>query len=126
MSERDTEIANNLTSPEVWIRLLFMVLYAGAFYIAAWIGGAVALIQIGFKLITGKALPRLSSFGASLSRFIAQIVLFETFASDQRPWPFSPWPDAPTASPSPSPSRPRRTRVVKTAGRKAQDARSDD
>jgi len=122
MADRDTEIAGNLTNPDVWVRLLFMLLYAGAFYIAAWVGAAVALIQVGFKLITGKPLPRLSAFGTSLGRFIGQIVLFETFGSNERPWPFSPWPDGnptPTAARAP---RQNRTRVVKTAGRKARDS----
>lgn len=127
MSQRDTEIAGNLTNPEVWVRLLFMLLYAGAFYIAAWVGAAVALIQLGFKLITGNAVPRLAVFGRSLARFLGQIAVFETFGSDQRPWPFAPWPDGSPETPTssntgrPAAARAGRTRVVKTAGRKAQD-----
>ncbi len=127
MSQRDTEIAGNLTNPEVWVRLLFMILFAGGFYIAAWVGAAVALIQVGFKLITGKPVPRLAMFGTSLARFLGQIAVFETFGSDQWPWPFAPWPDGSRATPSrpgaagPASARTRRTRVVRTAGRKAQD-----
>jgi hypothetical protein len=102
MADRDTEIAGNLTNPEVWIRLVFMLLYAAAFYIGIWIGAAVALIQLAFKLISGKSVPRLAEFGANLGTYLSQIIAFETFGSERRPWPMSP-------------------RVVKTARRQAQD-----
>lgn len=120
MSERDTDIASNLTNPETWIRVGFMLLFAAAFYVATWIGAAVAVIQLGFRLITGKPLPRLTAFGTSLARFLGQIAAFEMFGSDQRPWPFSPWPSG-NAPPARNAGRANRTRVVRTAGRQAQD-----
>lgn len=120
MSDRDTDFASNLTNPEMWIRLGFMILFAAAFYIATWIGAAVALIQFGSGLITGKPMPRLTAFGTSLGRFLGQIATFEMFGSNQRPWPFSPWPSGAPGAAQP-PGRTNRTRVVKTAGRQAQD-----
>ena len=54
MADRDNEIAGNLTNSEVWIRVVFMLLYAVAFYLAIWVGAAVVLIQLGFKLISGR------------------------------------------------------------------------
>ncbi|MEK9945237.1 MAG: DUF4389 domain-containing protein [Alphaproteobacteria bacterium] len=123
MADRDTEIAGNLTNPEVWIRLIFMLLYAVAFYIGIWIGAAVALIQLAFKLISGKSVPRLAEFGTNLGTYLSQILAFETFGSERRPWPLSPFPAARRARTQGS--RPQqsanRTRVVKTAGRQAQD-----
>ena len=123
MADRDTEIAGNLTNPEVWIRLVLMLLYAAAFYIGIWIGAAVALIQLAFKLISGKSVPRLAEFGANLGTYLSQIIAFETFGSERRPWPMSPFPAArharaQGARPGQSANR---TRVVKTARRQAQD-----
>ncbi|MEQ8247131.1 MAG: DUF4389 domain-containing protein [Alphaproteobacteria bacterium] len=125
MADRDTEIAGNLTNPEVWVRVVFMLLYAVAFYLAIWVGAAVVLIQLGFKLISGRAVPRLAAFGTSLGHYFRQITAFETFSSELRPWPMSPWPSAATPSGA-SGNRARatkvnRTRVVQTAARRAQD-----
>lgn len=119
MADRDTEIAGNLTNPDVWIRLVFMLLYAAAFYIGIWIGGAVALIQLAFKLISGKSVPRLAVFGTNLGIYLSQIMAFETFGSDRRPWPMTPFPTASQKTGRAQPAS--RTRVVKTAGRQAQD-----
>jgi hypothetical protein len=119
MADRDTEIAGNLTNPDVWIRLVFMLLYAAAFYIGVWIGGAVALIQLAFKLISGKSVPRLAVFGTNLGTYLSQIMAFETFGSDRRPWPMTPFPTASQTTRRAQPAN--RTRVVKTAGRQAQD-----
>jgi len=125
MSDRDTEIAGNLTNPEVWIRLVFMLLYAAAFYLAVWVGGAVALIQLAFKLISGKSIPRLAVFGTNLGAYLSQILAFETFGSERRPWPMTPFPTS-TRRPGGAAGRPspaNRTRVVKTAGRQNQDGK---
>jgi hypothetical protein len=43
-------------------------------------------------LFTGATNARLREFGQSLAVFIYQIVLFVTFNSDERPFPFGPWP----------------------------------
>ena len=123
MSARDTEIAGNLTNPEVWIRLVFMLLYAAAFYLAVWVGGAVAVIQLAFKLVTGKSVPRLALFGKNLGTYLSQVLAFETFGSEQRPWPMTSFPDS-AGAPERAADRQQpanRTRVVKTAGRQNQD-----
>jgi hypothetical protein len=123
MSDRDTEIAGNLTNPEVWIRLVFMLLYAAAFYLAVWVGGAVAVIQLAFKLISGKSIPRLAVFGTNLGTYLSQVLAFETFGSERRPWPMTPFP-ASAEAPGRATGRQQpanRTRVVKTVGRQNQD-----
>jgi hypothetical protein len=125
MSDQDTEIAGNLTNPEVWIRLVFMLLFAAAFYLAVWVGGAVAVIQLAFKLISGKSIPRLAVFGTNLGAYLSQILAFETFGSERRPWPMTPFP-ASTRTPGRATGQPQpanRTRVVKTSGRQTQDDR---
>ncbi|MDA0367080.1 MAG: DUF4389 domain-containing protein [Proteobacteria bacterium] len=128
MAERDTEIAGNLTNPVVWGRVVFMLLFAVVFYFAVWVGAAVTLIQLGFKLVSGKPVPRLSAFGASLGHYLRQITAFETFGSEQKPWPMMAWP-SPTSSDAgrntaAGSAQVRRTRVVKTAARQAQDEKS--
>jgi hypothetical protein len=55
---------------------------------------AVVVIQFGFVLITGDRNQKLLDFGASLSKFIYQILQFVTFNSEDKPFPFSDWPSA--------------------------------
>ena len=126
MSDRDTEIAGNLTNPEVWIRLVFMLLFAAAFYLAVWVGGAVAVIQIAFKLISGKSIPRLAVFGTNLGTYLSQILAFETFGSERRPWPMTPFPASTSTPGAGRPQPANRTRVVRTAGRQTQDDKNKD
>ena len=123
MSDQDPEITGNLTNPEVWIRLVFMLLYAAAFYLAVWVGGAVAAIQFVFKLTSGKSIPRLAVFGTNLGTYLSQVLAFETFGSEQRPWPMTPFP-ASEGTPGQAAGQQQsanRTRIVKTAGRQKQD-----
>ena len=125
MADRDNEIAGNLTNSEVWIRVVFMLLYAVAFYLAIWVGAAVVLIQLGFKLISWRSVPRLAAFGTGLGHYFRQVAAFETFGSELRPWPMSPWPSATSAGAAPEngarATQVNRTRVVRTAARRAQD-----
>jgi hypothetical protein len=89
----DREILQqNLKRGEIWLRLLFLILFAVIYGIAEIVLGAVVLLQFGFVLITAERNPRLLRFGAELSRFMYQIFLFVTFNTDQKPFPFAEWP----------------------------------
>ncbi|MFO1350840.1 MAG: DUF4389 domain-containing protein [Gammaproteobacteria bacterium] len=98
MNMFDTQkLQKNLTDSSVWIRLLFMLLYAVIVAFATQIAALLVLVQIVVKLITGDVNARLLVLGHGLSRYFYQIWLYLTFNSEQRPFPFSPWPgrDAP-------------------------------
>ena len=88
------ELKDNLTSGATWGRLLYMILFALVFNIAELVLGLVAIVQFLFRLITGAPDERLRQFGVSLGAYLRQIVLFQTFASEDRPFPFAPWPEA--------------------------------
>jgi hypothetical protein len=55
---------------------------------------AVVVIQFGFVLITGERNQKLLDFGATLGKFIYQILQFVTFNSEEKPFPFADWPSA--------------------------------
>ncbi len=78
----------------LWSRVLLMVLMAFAFQIAITVLGAVALLQLIFAVFAGGANARLRGFGRSLGRYLAQLASFETFASEELPFPFADWPDS--------------------------------
>ena len=53
---------------------------------------AVVVIQFGFVLISSDRNKKLLEFGASLGKFIYQILQFVTFNTEEKPFPFADWP----------------------------------
>ncbi len=86
------QIRENLLSLNSWLRGFFMLLYAVACYVAIIVTGIVMLFQFGVVLLTGKINDRLLPLGQSLSIYIHQILLYLTYNSDEKPFPFSSWP----------------------------------
>ena len=78
---------------DTWFRLLFVILFTLIYGVAEVVLVAVVAIQFGFVLITGDRNQVLLVFGASLSKFIYQILQFVTFNSEVKPFPFSSWPE---------------------------------
>ena len=78
---------------DIWVRALFMVLFAIAFGLTRVIIVFVVIFQFLAVLITGRANEPLLQFGKNLSVFILEILEFQTFNTELRPFPFSPWPD---------------------------------
>tara|TARA_B100000686_G_C16375492_1_gene754740 strand:- start:359 stop:679 length:321 start_codon:yes stop_codon:yes gene_type:complete len=89
--EEKNNLVENLTDTNSWIRVFYMLFFAGAFYVTAWIILAITLLQTIFKLVKGKELKYLSEFGWSLGKYMHQIISFETFDTNIKPWPFSYW-----------------------------------
>lgn len=88
----DKTLREHFTSGETWTRGLFMVLFAILYSIAEIVVGAVAVFQFVATLLTGRRNPRLLSLGEDLSSYIYHCLRFLTYASDDRPYPFSSWP----------------------------------
>jgi hypothetical protein len=102
----DDDLKQNLTRGSTWTRVLYMVLFGVAFYVAEIVLVVVALVQLVAKLISGATLAQLDRFGAQLAAYMRQLVAYLTFASEARPFPLAPWPDAePDAAPSALPDR---------------------
>ena len=78
----------------VWIRGAFMLFFLIAFSIAHWLLGLVALIQFLTLLIGGRRNEFLARFGRSLGLWLDQTARFQSAATDERPFPWAPWPTA--------------------------------
>lgn len=77
-----------------WIRVVIMIVVGIAYWLSQFVVGSVALVQLGFVLITGHRNQQLTRFGAHMALYIGEIVNFLTFNSDHRPFPFSEFPCA--------------------------------
>lgn len=80
-------------SPEIWLRALFMIGFAIVNYLLRWVICGIAIVQFIIVLVRGEPHDKLVNFSHSLSTFSYQILLFLTFSSDEKPFPFSDWPE---------------------------------
>lgn len=88
----DDELKENLTARQTWLRGLFILVFAFVLAIARVVIWAVVVLQFLFTLFSGQTNANLLSFADSLSRFIYQCLLFVSFNSEEKPFPFAEWP----------------------------------
>lgn len=90
----DQQLKSNLTSSKHWFRLLFMLFFAVCLQVAFIVMTVVVCVQFLFALISGEDNLQLRKFGDSLSQFIYQSFQFLTYNSEEKPFPFTDWPQS--------------------------------
>lgn len=88
------EFKKTVLSDSFWVRTLFVVLF---FFVYRLLDIVLLLSTLGqwlFTLFTGKPHATLVKFGASLGIYLQQITHFLTAASEEKPFPFSDWPQS--------------------------------
>lgn len=93
----DEQLKSNLLSSKHWLRLAFMLLYAVFLQVSGIVMWVVVSLQFIFSLLTGRDNLQLRSFGGALSKFIFQSLQFLTYNTEEKPFPFSDWPEADVA-----------------------------
>ena len=84
---------DNIKSIPTWQRLFFVLLYlVVACIIVEAVFVAVVVLQCGFLLLSGKKNDNLLQFASSVLRYYVQVLEYLCFKSDDRPFPFKPWP----------------------------------
>ena len=96
----DEELKQNLTAAETWLRGLFILMVVFFLVVARVVTSAVVVIQFLFTVFSGQTNDNLCRFGSSLSQYIFQALLFITYNSDTKPFPFNPWPEPKSKAPS--------------------------
>lgn len=91
----------SIFSADFWLRLLYILLFALAWQVTELLLIAVVVLQLGYRLFSGNADPRLADFGHRLSAYAAQIGRYATGASEHKPWPFMEWPASNSVPPEP-------------------------
>jgi hypothetical protein len=77
---------------DVLKRGLIMLLFAIAFSIGQMVLNITALVQFVWLLAVRERNEYLAGFGASLSTWFAEVSRFQSCASDEKPFPWRPWP----------------------------------
>ena len=94
MSDELNEIADNITQPSVWIRLLLMTVFAiASYFVLLPLILVLSIAQALFTLITGKGNANLRYFSSALELYISQLFKFMTYLSEVKPFPFSDLPE---------------------------------
>ena len=84
----------NVKNVDTWVRGLFIVIYGIIFYVLFWVIWLVVIFQFLMKVVMGSLNPNILNFSKGLTCCAFQILQYVTFQSDERPWPFGPWPSA--------------------------------
>ena len=94
-------LKENATNATVWMRGLYIIVFGVILYFVFALVWLLVIFQFLTKLLTGELNQQLRRFAAPLSRYVSQILDYITFQSDERPFPFSPWPaDEPAKPPA--------------------------
>jgi len=82
----------SLTNMDTWVRLAYMVLFALLLMVARLLVSIVVIVQFALVLIFGKDNENLRNLGQGLGKWVYQAIMFLTFNSNNKPFPFNEWP----------------------------------
>ena len=111
-------IKENVKNPDVWLRGLFILIFGVILYFAVILVWLVVVFQFVTKLLTGEVNRQVADFNDGLLRYISLILGYITFQSDDKPFPFSPWPEQAAAETAPAPRPKARRRSSRSPARK--------
>jgi hypothetical protein len=87
----DPKLKRRLLDQDTWIRFAFMAFFVFVYSVVEIVIAVVVLLQFGSHLITGTDNPILRAVGGGLGKFVYQMVLFLTYNTDKKPFPFGNW-----------------------------------
>ena len=86
-------LEKNVKSKATWLRLFFILIFVGLYFVSRMVLFAVVVVQFFWLLFNGVINEALRALGQSLATYTYQIVRFLTFNTNVRPFPFdTPWP----------------------------------
>ncbi len=87
-----TDSKKTLTNSNTWIRFAYMLLFAVLLVAARMVITLVVILQFLVVLVSGDDNENLRNLGQGLGKWVYQAVMFLTFNSDSKPFPFDEWP----------------------------------
>jgi len=89
----DNQWKDSIKSESFWLRSIFMVLFFIVYRIVDILVLLVAISQWLYVLLSGDANQGLKKFANGLSLYVAQIINYLSYNSEEKPYPFSDWPE---------------------------------
>ncbi|MDO9469776.1 MAG: DUF4389 domain-containing protein [Nitrosomonas sp.] len=87
------EIKQRLQKKEIWQRGFYMILFMCIYGFSNFLIVSIFFFQYVTLILTGQTNVLLLGFSKNLGAYIHQIIIFLSFNNDQRPFPFSAWPN---------------------------------
>lgn len=76
----------------MWLRIVWMLILAALTSLATSLLIVAAILQVIAKLVdNGTPNERIKVFGEGLARWFARTARYQTFATDEKPFPWSGW-----------------------------------
>ena len=91
------EVKQPLEKNEILVRGLFMLFFIVIYSVSKFLIIGIMLFQFVTIMLIEKPNEQILKFSRSLGVYIYQIVQFLSFNNEQRPFPFSKWPDSMTS-----------------------------
>jgi hypothetical protein len=82
----------SLLNANTWIRGAYMLLFGLLLVAGRLIISLVVVVQFLFVLFTGSDNDNLRNLGQGLGKWVYQTLIFLTFNSEKKPFPFDEWP----------------------------------
>lgn len=92
------QFRHNVKKHQNWSRLLYMLIFGLLLNLAGAVMWLLAALQFIFVLGTGEDNRQLRHFGKALADFIRDALLFVSYNTERKPFPFADWPH-PEATP---------------------------
>ncbi len=87
-------LQSNIRNQGHWLRLLYMLFYVAVLHLAGLVMWVVCVLQFLLVIFQGEKNSNLQQLGGTLSEYFAQILRFVSFNTEEKPFPFAPWPAA--------------------------------
>ena len=88
----DQKLKDKLIVKSKWLRGLNILLFLFIVWIVKFFILTIAILQFFLVLFTDQTNSRLLEFGEHLSSYVAQVFRYLTYNTEERPYPFAPWP----------------------------------
>ncbi len=87
------EIKDHAKNTDTWLRGFFILVFGVIFYVLYILIWLLVIFQFITKVLTGELNSNLEQFSKKLISYASQILNYVTYESEQRPFPFSPFPE---------------------------------
>ena len=97
----ETNAPDKPTARDVWMRGLLMLVLIIGFAVGQWLLNLLALAQFLWLLFAREPNGFLARFGNSLAIWLAEVGRFLTCTTEDKPFPWRPWPGTTGGLPAP-------------------------
>jgi hypothetical protein len=87
------DIKDHAKNTDTWLRGFFILVFGVIFYFLYILIWLLVIFQFVTKVITGELNSYLEDFSTKMTSYAMQILNYITYQSEERPFPFSPFPE---------------------------------